>query len=99
MHCNSKTVNQVCAEYLSAAVYMPAKRKRPKSSESLKIDCGRLQSHVRPLLGTRQISILTKQNIDDFRDKVASGATAGTFKTKKRGKAIVTGGQGTAMPR
>ena len=92
----AKTVNQVCDEYLKAAVHMPTKRKRPKSAESLKIDEGRLQRHVRPLLGARQVATLTKADIDDFRNKVASGATAGTFKTKKRGKAVVTGGQGTA---
>lgn len=94
---NSKTVNEVCDEYLKAAVNMPTRRKRPKSPESLKIDSGRLLRHVRPLLGARQIATLTKADIDDFRDKVSSGATAGTFKTdKKRGKAVVTGGQGTA---
>jgi integrase len=93
---NSKTVNQVCDEYLKAAVHMPTKRKRPKSAASLKIDEGRLLRHVRPLLGTQHISNLTKADIDDFRNKVASGTTAGTFKTKKRGKAVVRGGQGTA---
>lgn len=93
---NSKTVNQVCDEYLKAAVNMPTKRGRPKSAESLLIDTGRMQRHVRPLLGSKRIANLTKADIDEFRDSIASGATAGTFKTKKRGKAIVTGGQGTA---
>jgi integrase len=93
---DSNTVNEVCDEYLKAAVNMPTRRRRPKSPESLKIDAGRLLRHVRPLLGTKRISTLVKADIDDFRDKIASGATAGTFKTKKRGKAVVTGGQGAA---
>ncbi|WP_130472849.1 tyrosine-type recombinase/integrase, partial [Candidatus Magnetaquicoccus inordinatus] len=59
-------------------------------------DRGRILRHVIPLLGRKRIDQITLADIERFRDAVASGKTAADIKTGVRGRAIVTGGEGTA---
>ncbi|MBF0461801.1 MAG: tyrosine-type recombinase/integrase [Magnetococcales bacterium] len=59
-------------------------------------DKGRILRHIKPLLGRKRVDQITCADIERFRDAVASGKTAGKFKTGVRGLAIVTGGEGTA---
>lgn len=92
-----RTVNDVCDAYVEAAKTMPTRRGTPKSETNLNIDKGRIDWHIRPLLGKKVAKELTKGDIADFRDKVAAGDTAKTIKgKKKRAKHIISGGQGTA---
>lgn len=92
------TVAEVCGLYLAAAgtgrVMTP--RGGLKKASTLATDKGRVERHIKPLLGTLKARSVTPADIERFRDAVASGATAGRIKTGKRGLARVTGGRGTA---
>src|SRR5262249_39563933 len=60
-------------------------------------DRGRIEQHIIPLLGRRLVQEVTTADVKAFLNGVALGKTAKTVKTDNlRGKAVVTGGQGTA---
>jgi integrase len=67
-----------------------------KKASTLKIDEGRIKRHIKPMLGNVQIGALRKVDVEKFMRDIADGKTAGTIKTKPRGKALVRGGKGTA---
>jgi integrase len=62
----------------------------------MKIDRGRVERHVIPLLGHRPIKDVSSADIRNFQRDVTAGKTAADVKTKKHGRAIVTGGRGAA---
>lgn len=92
------TVKQLCDEYLVAAEkgLILGKRGLPKKDSTLVSDRGRIARHILPLLGTQKVRNLTGPDINRFIRDVSSGKTAVDVKTKKRGRAIVEGGKGTA---
>jgi integrase len=95
----SLTVNQLCDSYLAAVDrgLIMGKRGAPKKASTIATDRGRIARHIRPLLGTRLVRDLGQKDLNRFIRDVTIGATAVTEKTaKKRGKAIVEGGAGTA---
>lgn len=83
------TVAELCTEYSERGC-------RHKKASTLATDKGRIERHIKPLLGQRVITEITKGDISRFKNDVASGKTAVDIKTGKRGRAIVTGGEGTA---
>ncbi len=83
------TVSQLCDEYLSDGCGL-------KKTSTMTTDRGRIARHVKPLLGRKQIGEVTRADIERFMRDVAAGKTAADVKTKKHGRAIVTGGKGTA---
>ncbi|WP_298280962.1 site-specific integrase [Acidocella sp.] len=92
------TVKQLCGEYLVAAEkgLILGKRGLPKKASTLVSDRGRIARHIVPLLGNQKVRSLTGPDINRFIRDVSSGKTAVDVKTKKRGRAIVEGGKGTA---
>lgn len=52
--------------------------------------------HIIPLLGRKRISDITKGDVKKFLSDIAEGKSAANIKTKPRGRAIVSGGKGTA---
>ncbi len=92
------TVKQLCDEYLSAAEkgLILGKRGLPKKDSTLVSDRGRIARHILPLLSSQKVRNLTGPDINRFIREVSSGKTAADVKTKKRGRAIVEGGKGTA---
>ena len=95
---NSLTVKELCATYLEAAERgrIAGKGRRAKRASTIYIDRGRVARHIVPLLGTRLVRDLTPADINRLVRDVADGKTAAVEKTGLRGKAIVTGGPGTA---
>lgn len=96
---NSLTVAQLCELYLKAADrgLIMGKRGRPKKESTLATDRGRIERHIVPLLGRKLVRDLVQADVNKFIRDVARGRTAKVEKTtKKRGKAIVEGGPGTA---
>lgn len=91
------TIAELCDLYLKEApsLILP-RRGRPKRESTLATDRGRIERHIKPLLGTLRVDALTREDAENFLRKVASGATKADVKTKPRGRAIVDGGQGTA---
>ncbi len=72
-------------------------RGKTKSASTLITDRGRIDRHIKPLLGNKQITELTLPQVQKFLTDVTEGATATKEKTKTRGVARVTGGKGTAV--
>jgi hypothetical protein len=62
----------------------------------LATDRGRIERHIKPLLGKRLVADLGAAKINRFISNVALGKTALEKTGRKRGKAVVKGGVGTA---
>ena len=94
----AETVADLCDAYLAAAAEgrLLTRRRRPKAASTLATDRGRVERHLKPLLGRLKVSAVTRRDIEKFRDDVTSGKTAARVKTGKHGLARVTGGAGTA---
>lgn len=91
------TVADLCDLYLEAAAEgRILNRGKAKKPSTLATDRGRVERHIKPLLGRHKVAAVTETDIEDFRDAVTAGKTAGRFKTGPRGVARVTGGKGTA---
>lgn len=83
------TVSQLCDEYLEHGVGL-------KKASTIKTDIGRINGHIRPLLGKKKISAVTRQDIERFLNDIAKGKTAQDKRTSKKGRSIIKGGKGTA---
>jgi integrase len=71
--------------------------KEPKKASTLAVDKGRVERHIKPLLGGLGVASVTRDDVERFLHDVADGRTAGKTKTaKKRGLARVTGGRTAA---
>lgn len=95
----SLTIKELCTRYLEAAErgLVMGKGGRPKKASTLYVDKGRITRHILPLLGSKRVREISQADINRFIRDVAGGKTAAVEKTqKKRGKAIVEGGKGTA---
>ena len=86
------TVSKLIALYLDEG-----KASKPlKRDISWAQDKSNLNRHVKPLIGSRLVSGLTKSDLTGMVAAITAGKTATVEKTKARGKATVTGGGGTA---
>lgn len=83
------TVAQVCDLYLDEGC-------DTKKASTIATDCGRIERHIKPLLGRKRIGEVTRADVERFMRDVAAGKTAADVKTRKFGRAIVEGGKGTA---
>ncbi|HTT85646.1 MAG TPA: site-specific integrase [Rhizomicrobium sp.] len=68
----------------------------PKRQSTVAVDEGRVTRHIKPLIGTLVARDVTRADIQNMADQIAEGRTRGVHKSKPRGKAVVTGGAGTA---
>jgi site-specific recombinase XerD len=95
---NALTVAELCGEYLGAARagLVVTRFKRPKRPATVAIDEGRVSRHIVPLIGTIPARDLRRADVQRLVDAIAKGKTAGIFTGKPRGRAVVTGGAGTA---
>jgi integrase len=92
-------VSELCDLYLADAEAgrLLTRRKKAKKPSTLEIDKGRIERHIKPLLGRLKVTAVTTDDIDNFMHDVAEGKTAGNAKgAKKRGLARVRGGKTTA---
>jgi integrase len=95
----AKTVAELCDSYLADAKAgrLLTRRKTPKKASTLAIDVGRIERHIKPLLGRRTVATVTHEDIETLLHDIAAGKSAGNAKTaKKRGLARVRGGRGAA---
>jgi integrase len=92
------TVEELCREYLASAEAgrVLTKSSAPKAASTLMNDRGRIARHIIPLIGSRKVRDITRQDVENLRDDVRAGKTATDERTRKRGRAIVTGGPGAA---
>jgi integrase len=91
------TVGALCDDYMrDARAGKVTYRGKPKKATTLEIDGGRIKRHIKPLLGKTRVTEVTQKDVEKFMHDVRLGKTATVEKTKLRGKARVTGGDGTA---
>lgn len=93
------TVGELADAYMADAKAgkLITRRGGTKKASTVAIDAGRVAAHVKPLLGSRDMESITRQDVQRFLHAVADGKTAQrTPSGKKRGVVHVTGGQGTA---
>lgn len=83
------TVTQLCDEYLVEGCEL-------KKASTIASDKGRIARHIKPLLGKKKIGEVKRHDIETFMRDVAKGKTAVIEKTGPHGRAVVTGGKGTA---
>jgi len=92
------TVAELCDDYWEAASSgrLLVRGGKPKRPSTLVSDKGRIDGHIRPLLGKLPVAGVTRADIDGFMHAVAARETVNRKKTKVRGVSIVRGGQGVA---
>ena len=117
-------MTQLCDDYLKACEkgLILGKRKQPKKASTVSIDRGRIERHIKPLLGNIRVIELKRDDVERFMRDVAKGKSAADVRphqrkdvnghkgnrtaaagnivysdtVKMRGRAIITGGRGTA---
>jgi integrase len=92
------TVSDLCDIYFEAvrSGRILTRRKTAKKLSTADGDRGRIERHIKPLLGALKVASVTRADIERFRDGVSEGATKARIKTGKHGLARVSGGRGTA---
>jgi integrase len=92
------TVAELCDDYLESckAGRLLTRRQSTKKASTLDGDRGRIERHIKPLLGVLKVAAVTPEDVERFRDAVSEGVTAARIKTGKHGLARVTGGRGPA---
>jgi hypothetical protein len=96
---SASSVAELCDLYLADAEAgrILTRRKVSKKASTIQTDKGRIERHIKPLLGTMKVPTVTRTDVEGFMHDIAQGKTAGRTKTKKaRGLANVRGGKGTA---
>ncbi len=73
----------------------PAAKPNKKAS-SWATDRSNIERHIKPLLGRKLAASLNHDDVVRFQRDVAAGKSRADIKTRKRGRAIVDGGPGTA---
>jgi integrase len=84
------TVGEILDAYLESESF------KDKAASTQAVDRGRIERHLRPLLGRRHAHSLRQEDIRRTLNAIREGKTSKDVKTRKRGRARVTGGQGTA---
>jgi integrase len=90
---NDPLIGDLVETYLSEG---PAAKPAKKPS-SWATDASNLRRHVVPLLGRRHLATITQADVQRFQRDVTKGKTKADIKSeRKRGRAIIEGGPGTA---
>lgn len=91
------TVADFCDDYMKdARAGLVTYRGKPKKESTLATDLGRIERHIKPTLGEKRVRDVTSRDIEKAMHDIRLGKTAVDVKTGFRGRAIVTGGTGTA---
>ena len=83
------SVAALCDQYLQLGC-------ATKKPSTLATDRGRIERHIKPLLGRKKVQDVTRADVSKFLQDVAQGKTTADVKTGKRGRAIIRGGKGAA---
>lgn len=94
----ASTVSELCDAYLADAESgrLLTRRQTAKRPSTVMTDRGRIEAHIKPLLGRTAVSAVTRADIERFMHDVAAGKTARKSKTDKRKVTHVSGGKGAA---
>jgi integrase len=91
------TINEVCDWYLENAQSgaILGRKHRAIKESTLAMDRSRIETHIKPLIGTRQVRALKTSDIEKMQTEIAQGKTAKDRPEGRRG-GPVTGGPGVA---
>jgi integrase len=89
------TIAELCDLYLGQPVII-TNRGTQKKGSSLQTDRSNIERHIKPLLGQIRVRALKRSDVEVFQQDVAAGKSKIDVRTKPRGRAIVSGGKGTA---
>jgi integrase len=94
----ANTIAELCDLYLTDAESgrLLTRRKLAKKPSTHATDRGRIERHIKPLLGRMTVAAIEREDIERFMHAVAEGETAARIKTGLHGLARVQGGKGTA---
>ena len=95
----ASTVAELCDDYLADAEAgkLLTRRRVAKKASTLATDKGRIEQHIKPLLGRKPVTVVTRADVESFMHAIAEGKTAKREKSGNvRGLTVVTGGRGTA---
>lgn len=92
------TVAELCETYMEAARsgLVLTRFRIPKRQSTVLIDEGRVKHHIVPLIGSILARDLSRADVQRMIDQITQGRTKGIHKTKRFGKAVVSGGGGSA---
>lgn len=92
------TMAMLCDNYMVAAKAgaVLTRFNRPKKASTLAIDVGRIERHIKPLIGDVAVTDVDSRTIRGLIQDITLGKSAADVKTKPRGRAVVKGGSGTA---
>ena len=76
--------------------YLASEKFKDKAPSTQAIDRGRIERHLKPALGRKHVHTVTPNEVERAFAAIRDGKTAANVKTGKRGRARVTGGEGTA---
>src|ERR1700722_13622840 len=65
------TVAELCDVYLKQGVLVPGRAGKVKKASTVKDDRGRIEAHIKPLLGNRRVMSVTSADIEVFLVAVA----------------------------
>jgi integrase len=86
---NAPSVAELCDWYLAEGI-------GTKKASTIATDRGRIERHIKPLLGSKRVQDVSVADVERFMRSIAEGKTAIDIVTGPRGRARVTGGKGTA---
>lgn len=94
----AETLAELCDAYMEAmqSGLVLSRRGQPKRALTVYTDKGRIERHIKPVLGHLRAREVTRVDVERFKTAVVTGKTAADVKTKQRGRARVTGGRGAA---
>lgn len=95
----SLTMSELCDNYIKAARQglIIGRSGKAKKSSTLQTDAGRIERHIKPLLGKKLVIDMKRSDVAKFIRDVTAGKTAYQGKSERlRGKIVVAGGAGTA---
>jgi integrase len=92
------TVNELCDLYFADAKAGRVLKRAgtAKKASTLAVDRGRIERHIKPLIGRMAVASVTREDIEKLLHDIANGKSKAKVKTKSRGLAVVTGGKTAA---
>lgn len=95
---SARTVAALCDEYLAEmrAGRVLTRRGEAKRPSTVANDAGRIERHIKPLIGHLPAATLTPADVEGLMHDVAEGRTTATVHVRARGVARVLGGRATA---
>ena len=92
----SITVSQICDWYMieAQAGRLLGRQRRPIKSSTLAMDRSRIESHIKPLLGSRRVKDLKLADVERMQSDIAGGKTSKRRAGSRGGS--TTGGDGVA---